>query len=194
MIRELVDVGDPASHSKCLCPAGQAVRAVPLRRTLPTNSGSQCWHPRPRLAPADRVRPWSSTTEVFGDGSSRSSDAETDRLLGRPDGARLAGSAGFRRSQLGLARPRHGRRLSDRGFILRAFGGYSTCRFCGKENGALEVSDGTWYWPDGLAHYLSEHDVRLPREFVEHVYAELDSLSEADRETEWWRSRGGIES
>jgi hypothetical protein len=80
------------------------------------------------------------------------------------------------------------------GFILRAFGGYSTCRFCGKENGALEVSDGTWYWPDGLAHYLTEHGVRLPREFVEHVYAELDRLSEADRETEWWRSRGGIES
>jgi hypothetical protein len=75
------------------------------------------------------------------------------------------------------------------GFTVRAFGGVSTCRFCGRDNGAIEVSDGTWTWPEGLAHYLAEHGVRLPEEFVQHVFDQLDRLHDAGREMEWWRSR-----
>jgi len=73
--------------------------------------------------------------------------------------------------------------------VFRAFGGVSTCRFCGHQNGALELSDGVWYWPDGLVHYVTEHDVRLPSEFVEHALEYLELLGDSDRDVEWWRSQ-----
>lgn len=78
------------------------------------------------------------------------------------------------------------------GFVLRGFGGVSTCRICGVKNGALELTDGTWYWPDGLAHYLTAHDVRLPQIFVDHVGAELDRLENVDPEIDWWRAQSGL--
>jgi hypothetical protein len=31
------------------------------------------------------------------------------------------------------------------------------------------MTDGVYCWPEGLAHYVKEHDVRLPDEFVTHV-------------------------
>lgn len=46
--------------------------------------------------------------------------------------------------------------------------GTSVCRCCGTRNGAREVSDGRWVWPDGLAHYVETHHVALPDEFVAH--------------------------
>lgn len=47
--------------------------------------------------------------------------------------------------------------------------GMSTCRICGKLNGSAEQTDGKYIWPTGLAHYVEEHNVRLPQEFVDHV-------------------------
>ncbi|TCO40938.1 hypothetical protein EV646_11629 [Kribbella antiqua] len=73
------------------------------------------------------------------------------------------------------------------GFLFRAFGGVSMCRFCGCANRALELTDGTWYWPDGLAHYVGEHAVRLPAEFVAHVVAEVDKLEEVERDVAFVR-------
>lgn len=56
-----------------------------------------------------------------------------------------------------------------------AFGGWSSCRFknCvkGEHNGSGDATDGVWGWPDGLAHYVECHDVRLPAEFVETMRA-----------------------
>jgi hypothetical protein len=75
------------------------------------------------------------------------------------------------------------------GVIDAAFGGLSTCRFCGRKNGALELSDGVWVWPDGLAHYVDDHDVRLPAEFVDHALGYLDRLGHADRDVTWWRAQ-----
>lgn len=72
------------------------------------------------------------------------------------------------------------------GRVVWGFMGYSPCRFCGKENGDLELSDGTYLWPSGLAHYLTEHGVRLPDEFVQHAYARTESLEQAGRDVEWW--------
>jgi hypothetical protein len=44
-----------------------------------------------------------------------------------------------------------------------AAGGWSSCRFCGAANGSVELTDGEHFvWPEGLAHYVSDHDVRLP--------------------------------
>ena len=48
--------------------------------------------------------------------------------------------------------------------------GYSWCRFnCGvpdERMGSGELTDGRWIWPEGLSHYVREHDVRLPEPFV----------------------------
>ena len=49
--------------------------------------------------------------------------------------------------------------------------GYSLCRFgCGM-NGSSDQTDGVWYWPEGLAHYVEAHAVCLPEEFVETMVA-----------------------
>lgn len=71
--------------------------------------------------------------------------------------------------------------------ILFASMGASRCRFCGKANGTLELTDGLYVWPEGLAHYVSHHDVRMPAEFVEHVQTRLESLTNASVDAEWWR-------
>jgi hypothetical protein len=76
--------------------------------------------------------------------------------------------------------------------------GYSTCRVCGCLNGCAEFTDGVLVWPEGLAHYIRDHDVRLPdvveavliREQVESD-ATLESAvvaTPSDRDYEWWRS------
>jgi hypothetical protein len=43
--------------------------------------------------------------------------------------------------------------------------------------------------PQGLVHYLAEHDVRLPRTVVDAVLVRRRELEEADadRDTHWWR-------
>jgi hypothetical protein len=52
-----------------------------------------------------------------------------------------------------------------------AYMGLSWCRFrCGIQHlGATELSDGIWVWPEGLAHYVEKHLIRLPDEFVAHL-------------------------
>jgi hypothetical protein len=57
--------------------------------------------------------------------------------------------------------------------------GYSWCRFpdCPDHTrfgpmGSEDRTDGVWSWPEGLAHYVREHDVQLPSDFVEHVLAQ----------------------
>ena len=62
-------------------------------------------------------------------------------------------------------------RFLESGVIANQYRGYSSCRFdCGvpmTEMGSADLSDGTWGWPEGLAHYVREHSVRLPAEFLE---------------------------
>ncbi len=74
-----------------------------------------------------------------------------------------------------------------RGLLARVFMGYSSCRICGKrDNGELEQTDGTYLWPSGLAHYVSDHLVRLPEEFVCHVRDVTVSNEEAPVDWVWW--------
>ena len=51
--------------------------------------------------------------------------------------------------------------------------GYSYCRFnCGisdAEMGDGTMTDGTYVWPEGFAHYVEKHGVRPPEEFVAHA-------------------------
>jgi len=59
------------------------------------------------------------------------------------------------------------------GQTLVAYEGRSHCRFgCGERDmGCSDLTDGTFVWPEGLAHYVDRHDVRLPERFVAHVLA-----------------------
>jgi hypothetical protein len=75
-----------------------------------------------------------------------------------------------------------------RGFIVRAYMGQSSCRMCGASNGSLELSDGTYVWPEGLAHYVSEHNVRLPGSFLTHLRQRSLALEAAQINDTWWRS------
>jgi hypothetical protein len=69
--------------------------------------------------------------------------------------------------------------------------GISDCRFCKQENGTGALTDGAFCWPEGLPHYVWEHEVRLPTPFVEHVFSDLfpadtvrphfDKLGQRDR-------------
>lgn len=47
--------------------------------------------------------------------------------------------------------------------------GSSRCRFCDIRNGSRCQSDGTYVWPSGFSHYLLEHGVKPPQEFILHV-------------------------
>lgn len=53
------------------------------------------------------------------------------------------------------------------GTVFVATAGFSRCRICGMVNGSAELTDGKHFvWPQGLAHYVEAHDVRLPDEVV----------------------------
>lgn len=72
------------------------------------------------------------------------------------------------------------------GTLFRTFMGYSPCRFCGIDNGAVEYTDGTYVWPEGLAHYIYDHAVRLPDELVRHARERLDTVKGRDVAPDWW--------
>ena len=59
------------------------------------------------------------------------------------------------------------------GRIYASYLGYSWCRFgCGVQDqrmGSRDLTDGSWVWPEGLAHYVSEHGITLPEQFVKHA-------------------------
>jgi hypothetical protein len=74
----------------------------------------------------------------------------------------------------------------EEGFRPWAFAGYSHCRFCGKANGCAEVTDGVYLWPEGLAHYVREHSVRLPDDVLDHIKQRQNELSSLDVDREWW--------
>lgn len=76
------------------------------------------------------------------------------------------------------------------GTIARAYRGLSPCRFCGQHNGSKLYTDGVYAWPEGLAHYIDEHDVRLPLQIVQHVVQRLDAVEDASLNVDWWRSQG----
>ena len=61
--------------------------------------------------------------------------------------------------------------------------GFSYCRFeCGECNmGNADLTDGTYDWPEGLAHYVEVHSVRLPSHFMAHIRPRLPWL------VPWWR-------
>jgi len=43
--------------------------------------------------------------------------------------------------------------------------GFSTCRLCGTINGSAQYDWNGWVWPEGLLHYIQEHDVAPSEDF-----------------------------
>lgn len=57
----------------------------------------------------------------------------------------------------------------EEGVPFVRFAAESWCRFgCMEPLGACELTDGVYVWPEGLAHYLKNHHLRLPEPFVVH--------------------------
>jgi len=65
------------------------------------------------------------------------------------------------------------------------------CTICRSvERAALAYrTDGVWYWPDDLSHYIAQHGVRLPDEFHAHIL----KASYIPPEALWQDERGLVE-
>jgi hypothetical protein len=74
------------------------------------------------------------------------------------------------------------------GTVVVKYRGLSPCRFCGQDNGHREFTDGTYQWPEGLAHYLWVHEVRLPVVVVAHIKSRLVGFEGDGLDREWWRT------
>ncbi|MCR5886991.1 hypothetical protein LRS06_04205 [Hymenobacter sp. J193] len=90
----------------------------------------------------------------------------------------------------------------QQGLPLAYWMGYSWCRFrCGistAEIGAADLTDGTYCWPEGLVHYVSCHQVRLPDTFTQHVLSQLSFPAAAAKVSDnnsidmtWWQQQTG---
>jgi hypothetical protein len=55
------------------------------------------------------------------------------------------------------------------GVVATYWKGYSSCRICDKRLGTTCKTDGTFIWPDMLDHYVTDHNIVLPEEFVNHI-------------------------
>lgn len=68
--------------------------------------------------------------------------------------------------------------------------GYSTCRICGKMLSTFERTDGTWVWPDQMEHYIEEHDVVLPQEFMKSMQVPIPEVGEGahpiEKDEDFW--------
>lgn len=53
--------------------------------------------------------------------------------------------------------------------VFNSYRGFSKCRICNIHNGSVDHTDGRHMWPSGLAHYLEEHNVGLPKEFTDSI-------------------------
>jgi hypothetical protein len=74
---------------------------------------------------------------------------------------------------------------------LRVHEGKSRSRLCGTMTGSDEQTDGTYLWPEGLTHYVAEHAVKLPAEFLEHIARELDAIDGNVIDRGWWAQQRG---
>lgn len=47
--------------------------------------------------------------------------------------------------------------------------GWSDCRVCNKMNGSSEFQLDNWKWPEGLLHYIVNHNVKPSQEFIDFI-------------------------
>lgn len=53
--------------------------------------------------------------------------------------------------------------------VVHGHRGFCPCRICGKITPSTDLSDGKFYFPGGLLHYVEEHNVRLPKRFIKNI-------------------------
>lgn len=92
-------------------------------------------------------------------------------------------------------------RYLETGSFAVQWRGYSWCRICDPtQNGSPDLTDGTYFWPSGLAHYVSEHAVRLPQELISQMLREVDERERAVKDAyargpeEWLAMLGPTQS
>lgn len=76
------------------------------------------------------------------------------------------------------------------GRVFVSWRGPSYCRICNDislKMGTRCLTDSKWVWPEGLAHYVRQHSIQLPQEFLDHMAQNDWKLVEVD--TEFERSR-----
>lgn len=87
----------------------------------------------------------------------------------------------------------------DKGVKYFQYLGHSYCRFkCGIPDGQMgtaDMTDGVYVWPEGLSHYIEQHGVWLPQEFIDHSilntktdYGSLDLRKLGFGDDTWWRN------
>jgi hypothetical protein len=62
--------------------------------------------------------------------------------------------------------------VSNSRFRGEGYRGWSDCRICGRNNGSSDFSDRVYVWPEGFVHYIRDHGVKPPSDFVAHVVAQ----------------------
>ncbi|MFD4669255.1 hypothetical protein ACFWNN_05920 [Lentzea sp. NPDC058450] len=89
------------------------------------------------------------------------------------------------------------------GTVFVAAAGMSFCRICGRANGSTELTDGVHFvWPEGLAHYVEDHNVRLPAEVTAAMtvppppvdiveFMHLLGTNEVTIDDHWWHDING---
>lgn len=70
----------------------------------------------------------------------------------------------------------------DNGIICNRYRGFSSCRICGDHLGSTERHDNVYVWPDKLSHYVKEHDVKLPLDFLKHIVSSNRNNFEFDED------------
>lgn len=98
-----------------------------------------------------------------------------------------------------------------KGETVVEYRGWSWCRFgCSGAYGSADLTDGTYIYPEGLVHYIEKHNVRLPVDFINHIYGKsektksiitqtlsyfrkksIESQSFGDIDYDWWLSQKG---
>jgi hypothetical protein len=67
------------------------------------------------------------------------------------------------------------------GETYEQYRGLSWCRFqcvvSYSEMGSRDLTDGTWVWPEGLAHYVESHGVDLPSKFLDHISSSVGKIA-----------------
>lgn len=56
---------------------------------------------------------------------------------------------------------------------VKIYRGFSRCRICNKLNGCKQYFFNGWEWPQGLMHYITEHNVEPSKEFKEIITTPL---------------------
>jgi hypothetical protein len=75
----------------------------------------------------------------------------------------------------------------DSGDVVQTYRGHLHCRFaCGHSMVHTELSDGRWLWPADLGHYVRDHGVALPQDFVDHVLSGTPHVPESEPDPDYW--------